>query len=580
MTESLFESIPLFGEALLDQGLISEEQLKKLLEQPESSQRLGELAVSRGFLSEKNLAKFLADHFRLPYFDLTNDEEIDLAAVELIPENMARRHSVLVVKKEGEVVVVVLADPLDIRALDAVRFETGCRIRKAVGDRTAILQAIDRFYHAPSRVIKSMNLLLAGENLIQHKPHTAEDSASPIDQLTFEVSNVPVIQFVNLLLMRAIQERASDIHLEPDEQGVTVRFRVDGHLRGTSAPPKQMYPAICIRIKLLSNMDIAERRLPQDGRFRFNAFEKNIDIRVSCLPTVHGEKIVMRILDRSTLVLDMQGLGFESRMLNVFQRTLKLPHGLIIVTGPTGSGKTTSMYSALNFIKSPNKNIVTIEDPVEYQLPNINQVHTKSEIGLTFAAGLRSILRQDPDVIMVGEIRDRETAEICIRAALTGHLVLSTLHTNDAVSAISRLTDMGIEPYLLSATLNLLMSQRLVRRICEDCAERWHPPAELLERLEKSANMKSLGRNFRRGRGCPSCTGTGYRGRVAVYEQFLITEQIRTYIAEETSLNIIRETAKKEGLATLFQSALKKAGEGITALDEVFSICTTQGEVL
>jgi type IV pilus assembly protein PilB len=378
--------------------------------------------------------------------------------------------------------------------------------------------------------------------------------------------------------MRAIQERASDIHVEAEERGVTIRYRVDGLLREVSAPPKSMLQPITTRIKLLGNLDIAERRLPQDGRFKFKVFDKTIDVRLSCLPTVYGEKLVLRILDRGALILDMTSLGFEPAMLERFREALSLPYGLILLTGPTGSGKTTTLYAALNTIRTPTKNIVTIEDPVEYQLPKINQVHTKADIGLTFAAGLRSILRQDPDIIMVGEMRDRETADICIRSALTGHLVLSTLHTNDSVSAVSRLTDMGIEPYLLSATLSLVMAQRLVRRVCEDCAQPWQPPADLLKRLQRLNGGESSSWKFQRGTGCRRCGNSGYFGRIAVYEQFVVTDAMKALIAEGARLHELIRAAKQEGLQTLLHSALNKVREGVTTLDEALSVCATQAD--
>jgi len=329
-----------------------------------------------------------------------------------------------------------------------------------------------------------------------------------------------------------------------------------------------------------SNLDIADRRLPQDGRFNFKVFDKRIDVRVSVLPTIYGEKIVMRLLDRSNLILDLKTLGFHPDMLKNFKRVLSMSHGLVILTGPTGSGKTTTLYAALNGIKDPSKNIVTIEDPVEYRLAGVNQVNAKSDIGLSFASGLRSILRQDPDIVMVGEIRDRETAEICIRSSLTGHLVLSTLHTNDSISAISRLVDMGIERYLLAATVNLVMSQRLVRRICSDCAESWEPPREILERLTRMVKIKDSSWNYKRGKGCSRCSGSGYRGRVAVYEPFVVTGKIRSLIADGASIAQIRKAAEKEGFQPLLHSALREVRNGTTTLDEALRICASQGDEL
>ena len=580
MPNTHLEDMRLIGQALLERGLLSEAQLEELLSsQSKQKMRLGEAAVKLGFVAESDLAKFLADFFVLPYIDLDETEELDLQAVELVPQTLARRYELLIIKKEEDVVTVVMTDPLDVRAIDAVRLETQCRIRKAVSTRSAILRAIDRYYHATSLLARSMDHLFGEkEGGEESLPASLGELSGELEQLKHEASDAPVIQFVNLLLMRAIQERASDIHLEPGENSVTVRLRIDGQLREVSAPPKPMLQAITTRVKLLGNLNIAERRLPQDGRFKFKAFDKTIDVRLSSLPTVYGEKLVLRILDRGSLILDMCSLGFEPKMLENFRRALALPHGLVVLTGPTGSGKTTTLYAALNTIKTPTKNIVTIEDPVEYQLAKINQVHTRSEIGLTFATGLRCILRQDPDIIMVGEVRDRETAEICIRSSLTGHLVLSTLHTNDAISAVSRLIDMGIEPYLLSATLTLIMAQRLVRRICSDCSAPWQPPAELLTRLQ-TLNPSNASWQFRRGKGCPRCGQTGYLGRVAVYEQFLITDKVKELIAQNAGFQQIKEAAQKDGLQTLLEAAFNKVREGVTTLDEALSICSTQGDI-
>ncbi len=572
----------LIGEALLERGLLSQEQLRQiLLEQPTQRQRVGEAAVSLGLVSEVALAKFLGEFFELPYVAL-EEQELDLAAVELVPESLARRYQLIVTQKAGDVVTVAMADPLDVRAIDAVRLETGCRGRKVVSSRSAILRIIDRSYHASSRLAKTMDKLVAGEATQEESLNfsSATDGTQQADQLRHEASDAPVVQFVNLLLMRAIQERASDIHIEPEEHTVTIRLRVDGQLREVTAPPKSMLQPTVTRIKLLGNLDITERRLPQDGRFKFKAFDKTIDVRLSCLPTVYGEKLVLRILDRDNLILDMATLGFEPAMLHIFNQTLQLPHGLVILTGPTGSGKTTTLYAALNSIRTPTKNIVTIEDPVEYQLAKVNQVHTKAEIGLTFAAGLRSILRQDPDIIMVGEIRDRETAEICIRSALTGHLVLSTLHTNDAVSAISRLTDMGIEPYLLTASLSLIMAQRLVRRVCQECAKPSNPPQELLNRLtHTTAGNKSSTWKFVKGTGCKRCGDSGYYGRIAIYEQFVLSDAVKTLMAEGVPIGQIKKQARQEGLQTLWESALNKVRAGMTTLEEAFSVAATQSEL-
>ncbi len=584
MAEELVEKTGLIGEALLKEGLIRSEQMEPLLKaQGQRKQRLVETAVALGFITEEQQARFLAGYFRLSYAPLAKDEEVDPAAVDLIPELMARRYTVLVIQKEegSDLLTLAMADPLDIRAVDAVRVETRCRVRKVVSSQGAILRAIERSYHASSRIAQSIDRLLEGEaapNGITAGGVSVE-TAAPMERLKHEASDVPVVQFVNLLLMQVVRERASDIHIEPEESSITVRLRVDGQLREQAIPPRHMFHAIINRIKLLANLDIAERRLPQDGHFKFNVFDKTIDVRLSCLPTIHGEKLVLRILDRGSLILDLTSLGFEPDMLKVFNRVLQLPHGLVILTGPTGSGKTTTLYAALNAIRTPTKNIVTIEDPVEYQLGKIIQVQTKADINLTFAAGLRSILRQDPDIIMVGEIRDLETAEICIRSSLTGHLVLSTLHTNDAVSALSRLTDMGVEPYLLTATLSLVMAQRLVRKVCPECSVPEQPPPEMLHRLEQLGKSDGMAWNFRRGTGCARCLQTGYFGRIAIYEQFVLSENIKTLLAEGAKMHEIKRQAQREGLQSLLHSALRKVRQGVTTLDEAFSVCSTQSEM-
>ncbi|HEX9785307.1 MAG TPA: ATPase, T2SS/T4P/T4SS family [Opitutaceae bacterium] len=571
----------LIGQALIEHGHLSEAQLHDLLmNQLERKERLGDAAVRQGIMSDAQLAKFLGEFFDLEFVDVSDDDLVDAQAVELVPEAMASRYELIAIRKDGELLTVAMADPLDVRAIDALRVETGFRIRKVIAAREDVKRAIDRWYNDPARLAKSIDTLLAGGEMaadVMIRAAATEDS-DELEQLKHLASDAPVVQFVNLLLMRAVQERASDIHIEPTERGAVVRLRVDGQLREITPPHPHMLQAVTTRVKLLGNLDIAERRLPQDGRFKFRVFDKTIDVRLSSLPTVYGEKLVLRILDRASVILDMSSLGFEPAMLDTFKQVLRLPYGLVILTGPTGSGKTTTLYAALNSIKTPTKNIVTIEDPVEYQLEKINQVHTKADIGLTFAAGLRSILRQDPDIIMVGEIRDRETAEICIRAALTGHLVLSTLHTNDAVSAVNRLTDMGIEPYLLTASLSLIMAQRLVRRVCEDCAEPDSPPGEMKNRLTKKVQGGGEWK-FKRGRGCKRCGHSGYFSRVAIYEQFLITDRVRELIAKDASAAEVRQAAQHEGLQTLLQSALNKVRAGVTTLDEALSVCATQSDV-
>jgi len=380
----------------------------------------------------------------------------------------------------------------------------------------------------------------------------------------------PVIKWVNALLQQAIRDRASDIHIEAFEYTIRVRFRVDGSLVEVSPPPRRLYAPIVSRIKILSEMDIAERRLPQDGRFKVKIEDRVVDLRVSIIPTVFGEKVVMRILDRSSLVLDLTKLGFEGDTLRIFNEQISRPYGMVLVSGPTGSGKTTTLYSALSTVNSPDVNIMTIEDPVEYQLSGVNQVQAKSEIGLTFAAGLRSFLRQDPDIILVGEIRDLETAEIAIKAAMTGHLVFSTIHTNDAPSTVTRLTDMGVEPFLVTASLNMVVAQRLVRRICPRCKETYVPSKDVLQSFILPENVSKDNITFSRGMGCDFCNKTGYRGRVSLYEILVVTDIIREALIDGQSLIYIKKLARDNGMRTLRESGILKVLEGLTTLEEVF----------
>ncbi len=428
-----------------------------------------------------------------------------------------------------------------------------------------ILAAIDKYYSTGVEVMEEAIKDLEEISLEEDKTKEAVN----LSQLQHDAEDAPIVKLVNSFIGEAINRRASDIHLEPYESDLRIRYRIDGVLYEVASPPKNLQAALVSRLKILSQLNIAERRLPQDGRFRMHIKDKSIDIRLSTLPTIFGEKVVMRILDKGNLALDMKDLGMEEKMLVDFEKAIESPYGMIVVTGPTGSGKTTTLYSALNRVNSPGKNIITVEDPVEYRIHGINQVQVQPKIGLTFAAGLRSILRQDPDIVMVGEIRDLETAEIAIRAALTGHLVFSTLHTNDAVGSLARLVDMGIEPFMVASSVNLVTAQRLVRRICPDCKKAYEPPQELEKVVKGKPFLKDV--TFYKGMGCKNCNNTGYRGRIGVHEVLLITEKIKEMIINRSRPDEIEKEARGQGFLTLSECGLVKMAKGLTTIEEIHS---------
>ncbi len=479
--------------------------------------------------------------------------------VKLIPEAISRRYTVLALTLSKDILVVAMKDPTDIVAIDTIKRITGKKIKVVKADEKEIIERIDRYYMDSGDLTETI-AALAGDTETQEEVD--------VNQLKIAAEDAPIIKFVNSIFLQAVEKRATDIHLEPGQDDISLRFRIDGVLHEMQAPPKSAYSSIVTRLKIISSLDIGERRLPQDGRIKMVIGSKELDIRISTLPTIFGEKVVMRLLDRETVLVGMEQLGFEPDDLNLFKETLLKPYGMIIVTGPTGSGKTTTLYAGLSFINSPDINIITIEDPVEYAIAGINQVQVKPKIGLTFPAVLRTLLRQDPDVIMVGEIRDLETAQIAIQASLTGHLVISTLHTNDTVSSITRLSYMGVESYLLADSLNLILAQRLVRKICSHCKEE-DPEAE--EFLKKQGVVLDKNIKLYRGRGCQDCDNTGYYGRLAIYELLNITKPIRKMIVEKASDDKIREFAKQQGMVTLRDAAIKKAVAGITTIREALS---------
>lgn len=539
------------GDLLYENGLISQEQLNQALEEQRSSKRkLGDVLLAQGYITEQQLIEVLEFQLGIPHVNLFK-YQIDSAVTQIIPESMAKRYQVLPFMKEGSKLFVAMADPLDYFAIEDLRMSTGFRIEPAISSRDELQRAIAHYYGLRDSMSQMMGEL----------PTTEE-----IEETEITDESSPVVRLVNQMIQQAAHLRASDIHIDPNENDVVIRYRIDGQLRTERHLPKQMQGFITARLKIMAKLNIAERRLPQDGRIKLQVDLKMIDIRVSSLPTMHGEKIVMRLLDLSTGVKPIDQLGFNSHNAAAFREMIEQPYGILLITGPTGSGKTTTLYSALNVLNVETSNIITVEDPVEYQLEGVNQVQVNPGIGLSFASGLRSILRQDPNIIMVGEIRDNETAEIAIRASLTGHLVLSTLHTNDAVSTVMRLQDMGVESYLIASSLLGIVSQRLVRRVCPDCRQHYEPTEQ------EAVLLQSRGipiDRLQRGKGCGNCNHTGYRGRVAIHEVLKIDQQLREIISQGASLETIRTAAREQQMITLMEDGLRKVGEGVTTLQEV-----------
>ncbi|HEU5300186.1 MAG TPA: type II secretion system ATPase GspE [bacterium] len=557
------------GQILLEEGIVPREQLEKAIQMQQRSGgggHLGRILVELGAVTEQQLAKALALQWGLACIDL-NGLEVDPDVVKVIPQHLAHRHKVLAIEKTRKKVKMVIADPLNVVALDDVRLVTGLDIEAVVAAEADILAAIGRFYASNVDLDEAMRAAVGSDLEI------ADDRAEElsVDKLRSLTEEAPVVRLVNLIISQAIADGGSDIHIEPHRRSLQVRYRIDGVLHDVMAPPRSVHQAMVSRIKIMANLDIAERRIPQDGRIHVVIENKEYDLRVSTLPTVFGEKVVMRILDQSTARLGLGKLGFAAAMLSIWEELASKPYGMVLVTGPTGSGKTTTLYSTLHKINTSDKNIITIEDPVEYQLGRVNQVQVNVKAGLTFANGLRSFLRQDPDIIMVGEIRDKETAEIAIQASLTGHLVLSTVHTNDAPSATTRLIDMGIEPFLITSSLIGVLAQRLARTICAHCKESYIPPVEALHRLglQPEAGEEIV---FYRGKGCERCKGAGYRGRVGIFELMVMSDAIRDLILKGDSSTNIREVAISEGMKTLREDGILKVLEGITTVDELLRV--------
>lgn len=553
------------GELLVSKGLITAKQLEDALqEQKISGNKLGSSLVKLGLITEKNLVSFLSRHYGVPAIDLS-EAQIDPEVIKMIPPDVVFKYQVIPIKRIGSTLRVAMNDPSNILAIDDIKFLTSCHVEVFVSMESAIKAAIDKFYDSSESLADIMDSMDGAEKM----ELLEESDEVDIRELQQASEDAPVIKLVNLILNEAIKRKASDIHLEPYEKVFRVRLRTDGVLQEFMKPPMKLKNAIISRAKIMAKLDIAERRLPQDGRIKMKfGKDKEMDFRVSVLPTLYGEKVVMRLLDKSNLQLDMTKLGFEEKPLKEFKEAIHKPFGMVLVTGPTGSGKTTTLYSALAELNQITENISTAEDPVEFNLMGINQVQMHEEIGLTFASSLRSFLRQDPDIIMVGEIRDFETAEIAIKAALTGHLVLSTLHTNDAPSTINRLLNMGIEPFLVASSVNLIAAQRLARMICEYCKQPIQVSPQMLLNLGVLPDEIS-GFVCYKGTGCARCSNTGYKGRIALYEIMPIREEIRELILQGASAMEIKRETMRLGMKTLRQTALTKLKDGTTTVEEV-----------
>jgi len=550
------------GEILLDEGYVTPADLGvALTEQAERGQSLGRVLVELGMLTEAQLVSALAQQVGMDFIELS-DFAVDHAAVALVPGTLCRRHTVLPIGFENGAIRLAMADPGNVVAVDDVRNVTGIQVRPVVATRDDLLQAIDRY-------CRSDNEMESLQSSFDETEKVQED-LSKVGE--FVEDDAPIVRFVNLLVTQAIQDRASDIHIEPTETDLRVRYRIDGVLKEVRRSPKQIQAGVISRVKILSEIDIAERRRPQDGRMSVTHSGRKIDLRVATLPTVWGEKVVMRILDNSTALLDLSDLGFLERNKTVYEQSYTKPYGMMLVTGPTGSGKSTTLYATLNAVSRPEINVITVEDPVEYRLAGINQVQVNPKAGLTFAGALRSILRCDPDVVLVGEIRDHETAQIAIEAALTGHLVLSTLHTNDAPSAITRLIEMGIEPFLVGSALDCVVAQRLARRLCSKCKTSYQPTElELIESQFSWMPGEPVPEIFRPA-GCAACSNTGYRGRLALHEVMAVDEAIERHAVAHSSSSDIADTAKQHGMIPLRKDGMIKVAMGLTSMEEIMRV--------
>ena len=554
------------GELLVEKGIITEHQLQQALEeQKKTGKLLGRVLVDLGLVKDDDILAVLGAQTGMEKVDISNIE-VSPQLLEKVPGPLAKAYKIVPLRMEGNTLLVAMGDPLNIQALDDLRFMLDCDVKGLISNEQAVNEAIDRLYGGEMETVEDLLKELEAEAApLEEAEEKAVEDVQALEQLAREV---PVVKLLNLVLIQAIKDKASDIHFEPFEDQFRIRYRVDGVLYEMVPPPRHFALAVTTRIKVMADMDIAQRRIPQDGRIELHMGGREVDLRVSTIPTVHGESVVMRVLDKSVLMLSLEELGLAHEDLLKVNKLITKPNGIILVTGPTGCGKTTTLYACLRKINSPEVKIITVEDPVEYDIEGVHQVQVKQAIGLTFAITLRHILRQDPDIILVGEIRDLETAEMAIQASLTGHLVFSTLHTNDSPSAITRLIDMEVEPFLISSTLEAVISQRLVRVICNACREEYEPSSEELELLEMEPS-EAKKHKFYRGKGCSICNNIGYTGRTGIYEILIMNEELRRAVVDKASAGEIREIALKYGMKTLRSDGLDKIFKGITTIEEV-----------
>ncbi|MFD1927287.1 GspE/PulE family protein [Sporosarcina siberiensis] len=545
------------GDLLVDQKVINMEQLNDALTHKNPNDKLGDYLIEKQLITEQQLIEMLEVQLGIPHIHL-NQYSIDPELIQLVPKELAKRANLMPVHRDSNKLMIAMADPMDYFAIEELRMVTGCQIVTSIASKDDIYRTITKYYDLQESMEEALDDLIPAE-LDEEAQITDEDS--------------PIVRLVNQIIANGVAQRASDIHFDPQDSELVIRYRVDGIMMEERTLPKNMQSIIIARVKIMGNLNITEKRLPQDGRIKSIVNFRHIDIRLSTLPTIYGEKIVMRILDLSNSLNDLDQLGFSEDNLHKFQKMLEQPNGIILITGPTGSGKSSTLYAGLNHLNDEKVNIITVEDPVEYQLAGVNQIQVREDVGLTFATGLRSILRQDPDIIMIGEIRDTETAQIAIRSSLTGHLVLSTLHTNSAIESISRLTDMGVETFLLSSSLIGVMAQRLVRRVCKDCSQQREPLAHEMKLFTQyGISITSI----TTGIGCPSCNGTGYRGRLAIHEILAIDDQIKEYIVNRDNSSVIRAYARRIGFKTLLEDGLQKVAAGLTSTQEVLRVATSE----
>jgi type IV pilus assembly protein PilB len=554
---------------LIDKGLLTEEQFAAAKsKQEETEESIGHILVEEKLLTEEQVAEFVAEQLGISYIDLTG-YSIDQEVIRLIPEGVARRYKIIPLFKIEDTLSIVTTNPQDIFALDDIRYQVGCEVESFIGTESNIKTAIDHYYGASYKIEE------VSQNIDEIAKEAMLSDRINLDDLEAVASQPPVVKLVNEIILQAVRDKASDIHIEPKKDALGIRYRIDGFLHRISSPPKQLLLPIVSRIKIMSGMDIMEKRIPQDGRIETQVAGKDIDLRASSYPTIYGEKLVLRVLDKSSMSFSLSHLGLSEENLRKFQSIIKSPYGIILVVGPTGSGKSSTLYAALAELNALDKNIITVEDPVEYQMENVTQAQVNQKVGMTFAAGLRSILRQDPDIIMVGEIRDRETAELAIRSSLTGHLVLSTLHTNDAAGALTRLIDMGIEPFLVASSVLGIVAQRLVRTNCLKCREPYSPPEKTLEDMGFPKDSSAL---FYKGKGCSVCKKTGYKGRMGIFEVLLMDNELRNLTVNKRPTAELRTAAIASGMKTLREDGFDKVKKGLTTLEEVLRVVRLKEE--